>query len=279
MTDETESRTVHGEQIAVTASRIPGSFLGTLEAWRRDKELGIALHQAVVDLEALDRSAAQRTPQRDSAFSDYRADDWSGARERIDEDELLIAGQEVMQAWERPLMHRMAAIAARGHGDVLELGFGMGISATALLAQGVRSYTVVEYNADVAVRAREWAARHPEETITVVEGRWQDRIDELGLFDGIFFDTYPTSEEEALQHNVEDTFYAEHFVPHGAAHLRPGGVLTYYTNEVDSLSREHQRILLRHFDTVEVGVVEGLLPPADCTYWWATSMAVMAAVK
>ncbi|RJQ80606.1 class I SAM-dependent methyltransferase [Amycolatopsis panacis] len=273
------NRAVHHGPVALTSSIRSTDFLRNLEPWRRSKEIDQILHEGAVDLNALHAAAERRPPQRDSSFDQYRTDDWTSAQENLDEDELIIAGQEVMQAWERPLMHRMAAIATRTHGDVLELGFGMGISATAILAEGVRSYTVIEANSHVAERARAWAAERPDQTITIVEGRWQDRIDELGQFDGIFFDTYPTSEEEALAHNVEDTFYAEHFLPAGARHLRPGGVLTYYTNEIDSLSREHQRIVLRHFTSVEIGVVEGLLPPEDCTYWWATSMAVVALVR
>lgn len=271
-------RTVRGHRFSLTASGFPDTFLGTLEPWRREKELDYALRSAVDDLEGLHRASERIVPQSDSAFEQYDGDLVS-ASERIDDDELIIAGQEVMQAWERPLMQRMAAVAARNHGDVLELGFGMGISATALIGEGLRSYTVIESNPDVQRRARAWAADRPDQRITVVDGRWQDRIDELGEFDGIFFDTYPTSEEESLQHNVEDTFYAQHFVPSAARHLRPGGVFTYYTNEIDSLSRQHQRIVLDHFSTLEISVVDGLVPPTDCTYWWASSMAVVALTK
>jgi hypothetical protein len=61
--------------------------------------------------------------------------------------------------------------------------------------------------------------------------------------------------------------------------LRPGGVFTYYTNEIDSFSRAHQRLILRYFTSLSLSVVHDLAPPADCNYWWADSMVVARAVK
>lgn len=202
----------------------------------------------------------------------------AGAVAHRDEEQLVIAGQQVMQSWERPLMAELSRLAAGSHGHVLEVGFGMGISASLLQEEGVASHTVIEANPEVAEAARKWAGERSA-TTRVVQGRWQDVIDSLGTFDGILFDTYPADECEYDQYVVRDAAYIEHFLPAAAGHLRPGGTLSYYTMEIDSLSRRHQRALLRHFSSFRVGVVSGLEPPADCTYWWADSMATVAAIR
>ena len=73
--------------------------------------------------------------------------------------------------------------------------------------------------------------------------------------------------------------FAEHFFATAAAHLRPGGVFTYFSNEIDSLSRGHQRALFRHFTTLSLRLVELELPADVKDAWWADSMAVVSAFK
>ena len=50
----------------------------------------------------------------------------------------------VMHDAETKLMQDYAALITRNGGDILEVGFGMGISADAIISQGVKSYTVIE---------------------------------------------------------------------------------------------------------------------------------------
>jgi guanidinoacetate N-methyltransferase len=204
---------------------------------------------------------------------------WDASPAHYDASQLVIEGQQVMQDWERPLMAAMARHVARTHGDVLEVGFGMGISATCIQELGVRSHTIIEANREVMAELERWRDRYPDRDIRLVPGRWQDTVDGLGRFDAVLFDTYPTSEAEFLAHVVQDVAYAEHFFPYAAAHLRPGGAFTYYTNEIDSLNRAHQRRLLEHFRSLTLEVVTGLRPPPDCTYWWADTMAVVEATR
>ena len=73
--------------------------------------------------------------------------------------------------------------------------------------------------------------------------------------------------------------FAAHFFPVAAAHLRPGGVFTYLSNEIDSLSRAHQRLLFAHFRSVRMQRVPLVLPPDVRDAWWADSMVVVEAVK
>lgn len=233
-----------------------------------------ALDDTVADLAALDAIAHRCVA---GSARPAMEDSWPASAAAWSDRELLIGGQQVMQAWERPLMQALARAAAGG--DVAEIGFGMGISATLLQQYGVRSHTIVECHPDVLGRLAAWRAEHPDAAITVVPVRWQDWAFAPESFDGVLFDTYPTSEEEYTAEVAASPTFAASFFPAAQRMLRPGGVFTYYTNEIDSLSRRHQRLLLEHFSSFSVSLVRDLHPPADCQYWWADSMAVVKAVK
>lgn len=205
--------------------------------------------------------------------------EWSNSEVTFVDGQLLIEDQQVMQDWEVPLMRRMAEVVTEHHGDVLEVGFGLGLSAGFIEDCGVRSHTIIELNADVANVARTWAATREGSDIEVVSGHWAEQSSGLGLFDGVFWDAFPTSEKEFDDYVLRDSTVAEAFFPVASSHLRPGGVFTYYSNERDSLSRRHQRSLLRYFSSFAVEVVDGLAPPPDCEYWWTDSMCIVKAVK
>jgi guanidinoacetate N-methyltransferase len=113
----------------------------------------------------------------------------------------------------------------------------------------------------------------------LVRGKWQDALASLPAFDGIFFQTYPLNEQEFLEFVARSVTFAEHFFPTAAQHLRPGGAFTYLSHEIDSLSRSHQRLLFKHFSSVQLGL-QPLRLPADCKdLWWADSMVVVKAIK
>lgn len=234
------------------------------------------LDEAVDDLRTIDATA--RRCVGGSARPMMNAD-WRRGRAEFSSEQLQIHGQQVMQAWERPLMQALAEIAGGTRGDVAEIGFGMGISASMLQEAGVRSHTIVECHPDVLDALARWREHYPNAAIDVVARRWQDWIAAEASFDAILFDTYPTSEEEYAAEVIESPTFAASFFPTASRLLRPGGVFTYYTNEIDSLSRRHQRLLFEHFSSVGVSLVRDLQPPADCQYWWADSMAVVKAIK
>lgn len=206
-------------------------------------------------------------------------EEWVSSQAKYDDTQLIIDGQQVMQDWERPYMEAMAKVVAENQGDVLEIGFGMAISASYMLSYNPRSYTVIECNEGVKKEFELWQSKYPNNKTSLVFGKWQDVIGQLGLFDGIFFDTYPLSEEEFSDHVINDVTFGAHFFEAASQHLRKGGVFSYYSNEIDSVSRRHQRKLLKYFDRVEFSVVNNLFPPEDCNYWWADSMVLVKAIK
>lgn len=52
-----------------------------------------------------------------------------------------------------------------------------------------------------------------------------------------------------------------------------------YSNEIDTVSRAHQRELFKYFKEVTFKVCKPLSPPQDCNYWWADSMIAVRATK
>lgn len=253
-----------------------GGFIRPPHERQRNWILNRALDETVDDLVHLDRLSKRFVAGSERAEIQGG---WRTSPARLDDGELSIEGQQVMQDWERPLMQAMARIAAEAHGDVLEVGFGMGISATYLQELGVRSHTILECNDDVIEAFQAWRSRYPDRDIRVVPGRWQDVRDRLGAYDAILFDTYPLSEDEFVDTVVNSITFAEHFLPTAAELLRPGGILTYYTNEIDSFSRRHQRLVFKYFQSLTLSVVRRLAPPPDCNYWWADSMVTVRAIK
>jgi len=197
-------------------------------------------------------------------------DRWKAAEAEFDQDTLTILGHPVMERWEDGYMRTLAEIAGRNKGRVLEVGFGMGISAGYLQEQAVAEHWIIEANAGVLEAGRAFAAKATS-PVTLLHGFWEDIVPKLAnaSFDGILFDTYPLSAEEV--HKNHFTFFRE-------AHrlLKPGGVLTYYSDEVSGFSPEHLRALrVAGFAAID-GAVCAVEPPADCKYW--TSKTILAPI-
>jgi len=95
---------------------------------------------------------------------------------------------EVMMNWEDPLMSASAAYICEGGGDILEIGFGMGISANYIQSHTINSHTIIENHPDMIPKAQAWAA--DKSNVTIVEGDWYNVKDTLSTYDGLFMDTY-----------------------------------------------------------------------------------------
>jgi hypothetical protein len=208
---------------------------------------------------------------------------WEGTLEHGDtafhDGKLQIQGQTVMEDWQPVLMNALAEAVARPDGRVLEIGFGLGLSATRIQEIGVRSHTVVECNPGVAQRFDAWRQGYPDRDIRLLLGRWQDVVTEHETYDGILFDTFPVTYEEYAKTVFGDVTYAEHFFDTAQRLLIPGGAFTYFTSERDSLSRAHQRLLLDRFSSVSLRIVRGLDPAPKSTIWWAKQMLVVTATR
>lgn len=199
-------------------------------------------------------------------------DDWREFPVVDGEGELLIGGWQVMQEWERPLMSVLANAVAGMDRDVLEVGWGMGISASEIASIGCRSYSVIEAHPVIAERAHAWGQEQPF-PVRVIEGLWQDVVGSLDRqFDSILFDTYPLSAMERGQNHFE-------FIPFAAALLRQDGVFTAYSDETLDFRSSHLRLLFDSFSEVRLIRVDNLVPPLDCEYWSESTMVIPVASK
>ncbi len=193
---------------------------------------------------------------------------------------LELDDQDIMEDWQIPIMRAMATIATENGGDILEVGFGRGIASTYIQESDIKSQTIVECNDSVVERFLRWREPFADRDIRLIQGKWQDVTDQLGIYDGIFFHTYPLNQQEYFQFIAQHTTLAESFFPVAANHLREGGIFTYLTNEIDSFSRSHQRLVLEHFSSLTLSLIEPLeLPEAVRDAWWADSMVSIKAIK
>ena len=92
--------------------------------------------------------------------------------------------REVMMDWEAPIMEKSAEYICQSKGDILEIGFGMGICSDYIQSQDVNSHTIVEIHPQVVENLKVWA--EDKENVTIVEGDWNSV--ELETYDGIFHD-------------------------------------------------------------------------------------------
>tara|TARA_Y100000385_G_scaffold237257_1_gene251690 strand:- start:158 stop:724 length:567 start_codon:yes stop_codon:yes gene_type:complete len=96
--------------------------------------------------------------------------------------------REVMMDWEHPLMSASAAYVCENGGNILEIGFGMGISAGYIQSHSITTHTIIENHPDVIPRAQLWAAT--KANVNIITGSWYDVKDSLSTYDGIFYDTF-----------------------------------------------------------------------------------------
>lgn len=98
---------------------------------------------------------------------------------------------QVMMEWEEPYMKKCIEI-LNPRGKVLEIGFGMGYSAQAIVDhEAVREYTVIECSPEVWKKVEEFKEKNSHKCdINLVKGRWQDVLYTCEKFDCGFFDDY-----------------------------------------------------------------------------------------
>lgn len=191
-----------------------------------------------------------------------------------------LTDENVMEDWQIPIMKKMAEFVGATSGDILEVGFGRGVASTFVQSHSPRSHTIVECNDSIVEQYHAWRKDFPDQTINLVHGLWQEKISDFEMYDGILFHTYPLNQEEFSEHVVKSVTFAEHFLETAAAHLRPGGVLTYLTNEIDSISRAHQRLLFQYFSSFSLQLIQDLQIPEDTKdALWCDSTVLIQVVK
>lgn len=198
-------------------------------------------------------------------MANQEAISWGQAPAVYDEHTLKILGKEVMEDWETGYMHALARIATSRGGVVLELGYGMGISASAVQAAVIDSHVVVECHPEVIKKCvTDNADALTSGRMHVFSGLWQDVTPRLASesFDGILFDTYPIKQDEMIGPHM-------YFFDEAHRLLKPGGVLTYYSDEATGFRPSHmERLVNAGFreENIDFQVCE-VNPPENCEYW------------
>ena len=123
-------------------------------------------------------------------------------------------GIEVMMNWESPIMEKSAEYICESKGDILEIGFGMGICADYIQAQGVNSHTIIEVHPQIIAKLNTWASG--KSNVTIIEGDWSS-VSGLSTYDGIFLDTFG---DDSLSN----------FKSFLSSKLKSGGKATYWNN-------------------------------------------------
>ena len=143
-------------------------------------------------------------------------------------------GRSVMMDWEAPIMEKSAKYICESKGDILEIGFGMGICADLIQAEGVKSHTIIEIHPQVIEKLKIWA--EDKDNVIIVEGDWISV--ELGTYDGIFLDTY-------------GDLNLDSFKSFAIAKAKNGAKITYWNNE----ENEHNPYLFDSVSYETVGIV------------------------
>ena len=112
----------------------------------------------------------------------FHSDKITSNMEQFGDEEVII-----MMDWEHPIMSASAAYVTEGGGDILEIGFGMGISAGYIQSHSVSSHTIIEPHPQMVEKAVEWS--NGKSNITIISQSWADVTGSLGTYDGIFYDT------------------------------------------------------------------------------------------
>ena len=261
------TRKLHkSKQLEITLQIKDEDFIRPPRDAQRNALLNQALKEFVGNLKALNQHAARFVPGDTET-------------ELTDRTQSAVSDDQIMEDWQIPLMQAMAKVVTESGDDVLEIGFGRGSALTMIQEEHIRTHTIIECNDSVVDRFHAWKKNYPARDIKLVHGLWQSVMDDLGEFDGIFFHTYPLNEDEYMSYVHGSTTFAEHFFSTAAAHLRKGGIFTYLTNEIDSLSRGHQRLIFQYFSSFSLQIIPLKMPSDVQDTWWADSMAVVKLLK
>jgi hypothetical protein len=125
-----------------------------------------------------------------------------------------VFAMEVMMDWEAPIMEKSAEFICHNSGDILEIGFGMGICADYIQAQGVNSHTIIELHPQIIERLNTWASGKPN--VTIIEGDWAN-LSLTDTYDGIFLDTFGDNNWDNFKVFALDK-------------IKSGGKITYWNN-------------------------------------------------
>ena len=173
-----------------------------------------------------------------------KADFKTAKLDRADDLFLVIRGEIVMAHDEERYMKALAKVITTGNakseGDILEIGFGMGISSGFIQDYGCKRHVIVEANAEVLRLGLAWReSPRARSSVEFLKGYSEDILPRLpsSSFDGIFVDPFPTA------NNVQSHTEYRRL-------LRPGGKLAFFLETPAPDDSEKNSIIL--LDVVKI---------------------------
>jgi phospholipid N-methyltransferase len=190
---------------------------------------------------------------------------WLTMAPQIDSASLSIGSHSIVELWERPIQEAMAeAVCGCPSSKILEIGYGLGLSATAVRSFNPSLHLIVEAHPEIAAKAIERFSP----TAYVIVGLWERVTKSLrsSSFDGIIFDAYPMA-AAPFDGSAESTFqHICHFLPEGRRLLRRGGKLAFIDFSQKLTQVEGFRSIIRTtFSNIHVKTVASSIPPS-CSY-------------
>ena len=131
-------------------------------------------------------------------------------------------GYEIMMDWETNLMQEHAKVVTENGGDILEIGFGMGICANFIQKANINTHTIIEIHDEVFEKLLEWAKNKPN--VIPIKGDWFNSIPNNTKYDGIMHDTWNEKNYQFLYQIIPKL-------------LKPKGIFTYYTADTEKILR------------------------------------------
>lgn len=171
---------------------------------------------------------------------------------------------QIIQAWETSYMKSLAEISTSKGGDILEVGYGMGISANFIQkSKKIKTHTIIECHPVIISNCKKRFSKNIKNgRLILKEGFWEDITKKIPSksFDGILFDSCPLDKE--VEFFQFFPFFEEAF-----RLLRDDGVFTYFSDEPLEISRVHMAELKKAgFKNIKFKVCK-VKPPKDCLYW------------
>tara|TARA_R110002073_G_scaffold5722_2_gene35220 strand:+ start:343 stop:810 length:468 start_codon:yes stop_codon:yes gene_type:complete len=124
-------------------------------------------------------------------------------------------GLPVMMEWERDIMKHDAGIICKKGGDILNVGFGLGIIDNYIQSYNPKSHWIIESHPDVYNKiVKDGWLEKPN--VNVIFKPWQEVLEDLPKFDGIYFDTWH-----------EDQFLFDGYVNRI---LKKNGIYSFFNN-------------------------------------------------
>ena len=210
---------------------------------------------------------------------------------------LSILGNPVVEKWEDSYMGELSMVAASRGGRILEIGFGLGLSASHIRKyDNVTEHVIIEFNQEVFKELEKFAeaAGHAGSKVTPKLGDWKNIVPKFedGSFDGILYDTYPLSEAERDTHQFA-------FISKNNAYriLKKGGIITYcnltsFGNLKKDYEDNHEGNLrlfneTQRFHLIEAGFdneniqihTTSVNPPESCKYYQYQTALVPRIIK